>query len=93
MSLKKFLPIYLIFVSMGMVDAAGPMVSLARESFALSITVATLLPLLGYLLFGLLSIPMGVLQDKKGKVFILNLGLNYVCRVNDSYFVRDVEIW
>lgn len=75
MSLKKILPIYLIFLSMGMVDAAGPMVSLARESFDLSITVATLLPFLGYLLFGLLSIPMGVLQDKKGKVFILNLGL------------------
>lgn len=31
MSLKKFLPIYLIFLSMGMVDAAEPMVSLARE--------------------------------------------------------------
>jgi fucose permease len=26
-------------------------------------------------MFGLLSIPMGVIQDKKGKVFILNLGL------------------
>ncbi len=75
MSVKRFLPIYLIFLSMGMVDAAGPMVSLARESFVLSITVATLLPFLGYLMFGLLSIPMGVLQDKKGKVFILNLGL------------------
>ena len=60
---------------MGMVDSAGPMVSLARESFTLSITVATLLPFLGYLMFGLLSIPMGVLQDKKGKIFILNLGL------------------
>jgi FHS family L-fucose permease-like MFS transporter len=75
MNLKKFLPIYLIFLSMGMVDAAGPMVSLARETFALSITVATLLPFLGYLLFGLLAIPMGVWQDKKGKVFTLNLGL------------------
>jgi len=73
--LKKGLPICLIFLSMGMVDAAGPMVSLARESFTLSITVATLLPFLGYLMFGLLSVPMGILQDKKGKVFIINLGL------------------
>ncbi|WP_372934365.1 MFS transporter [Mariniphaga sediminis] len=72
---KQFLPVYLIFLSMGMVDAAGPMVSLARESFTLSITAATLLPFLGYLMFGVLSIPMGILQDKKGKVFILNLGL------------------
>jgi FHS family L-fucose permease-like MFS transporter len=75
MNLKKTLPVYLIFLSMGMVDAAGPMVGLARESFVLSITVATLLPFLGYLMFGLLSIPMGVLQDKNGKIFILNLGL------------------
>lgn len=75
MSLKKFLPVYLIFLSMGMVDAAGPMVSLARESFTLSITMAALLPFLGYLMFGLLSVPMGVIQDKKGKVFIINAGL------------------
>lgn len=69
------LPVYLVFLSMGMVDAAGPMVSLARESFTLSITMAALLPLLGYLMFGVLSIPMGVWQDKKGKFFILNLGM------------------
>ena len=73
--MKKIYPVYLVFLTMGMVDSAGPMVSLARESFTLSITVATLLPFLGYLMFGLLSIPMGVLQDKKGKIFILNLGL------------------
>lgn len=73
--MKKIYPVYLIFLTMGMVDAAGPMVSLARESFTLSITIATLLPFLGYLMFGLLSIPMGVLQGKKGKKFILNLGL------------------
>ncbi len=74
-NLKKFLPVYLIFLAMGMVDAAGPMVSLARESFTLSITMATLLPLFGYLMFGFLSIPMGVVQDRKGKLFVINLGL------------------
>src|SRR5690606_1630661 len=52
-----------------------PMVSLAKESFLLSITVATALPFIGYLLFGLFSIPVGVLQNKKGKVFVINLGL------------------
>ena len=72
---KRILPVYLIFLSMGMVDAAGPMVSLARESFNISITMATLLPLLGYLMFGVLSIPMGVIQDKKGKIAVLNLGM------------------
>jgi MFS transporter, FHS family, L-fucose permease len=71
----KIIPIYLVFLSMGMIDAVGPMVSLARDSFSISITMATLLPLLGYIMYGLLSIPIGLLQDKKGKKFILNLGL------------------
>ncbi len=72
----RTLPIYLVFLSMGMIDAVGPMVSLARESFRISITMATLLPLLGYLMYGFLSVPIGLLQDKKGKKFILNLGLS-----------------
>ncbi len=72
----RVLPIYLVFLSMGMIDAVGPMVSLARESFKISITMATLLPLLGYLMYGLLSVPIGLLQDRKGKKFILNLGLS-----------------
>ncbi|MGV8091091.1 MAG: sugar MFS transporter [Mangrovibacterium sp.] len=75
MSFKKYFPVYLIFLSMGMVDAASPMVSLARESFTLPITLAALLPFTGYLMFGVLAIPMGILQDKKRKVFILNTGL------------------
>ncbi len=73
--IKKTLPVYLIFLSMGMIDAVGPMVSLAKESFNISITMATLLPLLGYIMYGLLSIPIGLLQDRKGKIYILNLGL------------------
>ncbi len=72
---KKALPLLLIFTAMGLVDATGPMVSLARESFSLSNTMATLLPLFGYIMYGLFSVPMGVLQDRKGKKFTMNLGL------------------
>jgi len=61
---------------MGMIDSAGPMVSLARNSFHISNTMASLLPMLGYIMYGLLSIPVGLLQDKKGKKFVLNLGLS-----------------
>ncbi len=75
MMVKKTLPVYMIFLAMGMVDSAGPMVSLAKDSFKISNTMATLLPLLAYLMYGLLSVPVGLLQDKKGKKFILNLGL------------------
>ena len=72
---------------MGMIDAVGPMVSLAKESFNISITMATLLPLLGYLMYGLLSIPIGVLQDKKGKIFIINLGLTI------AFLGLTIPIW
>lgn len=37
--------------------------------------MASLLPMLAYIMYGLLSVPIGLLQDKKGKKFILNLGL------------------
>lgn len=72
----RTLPIYLIFMSMGMIDSTGPMVSLAKESFNISNTMASLLPMLGYIMYGLLSVPIGLLQDKKGKKFVLNFGLS-----------------
>jgi FHS family L-fucose permease-like MFS transporter len=73
---KKALPLYLIFTAMGLVDATGPMVSLARESFSISTTMATMLPMFGYIMYGLFSVPMGVLQDRKGKKFTMNVGLS-----------------
>jgi len=71
----KTLPIFLIFISMGLIDSAGPMVSLAQKSFKISNTMAALLPLLAYVMYGVLSAPVGLLQDKRGKKFVLNLGL------------------
>lgn len=71
----KTLPIFLIFISMGMIDSAGPMVSLAQGSFKISNTMASMLPMLAYIMYGVLSVPIGLLQDKKGKKFVLNFGL------------------
>ncbi len=65
----------MIFLAMGLIDSAGPMVSLAKESFKISNTMASLLPMLAYIMYGLLSVPIGLLQDRKGKKFILNIGL------------------
>jgi MFS transporter, FHS family, L-fucose permease len=73
----KTIPIYMIFLAMGLIDSAGPMVSLAKESFRISNTMASLLPMLAYIMYGLLSVPIGLLQDKKGKKFIMNLGLAF----------------
>jgi fucose permease len=72
----KTLPVFFAFLCMGFLDAVGPFVGLAKETFALSNLVASFIPFVGFIMFGLLSIPMGVLQDKKGKKFILILGLS-----------------
>ncbi|HTX17958.1 MAG TPA: MFS transporter [Bacteroidota bacterium] len=71
----KVVPVFLAFLAMGFLDAVGPFVGLAKNEFTLSNTVAFLIPFMGYIMFGLLSVPMGITQAKKGKKFILLLGL------------------
>ncbi|MCX6251007.1 MAG: MFS transporter [Bacteroidetes bacterium] len=74
-NLWKSFPIFLAFLCMGFGDVVGPMVGLAKSSFQLSNFVAQLLPLMGFIMFGLLSVPLGVFQDRKGKKFLLVMGL------------------
>ncbi|MGQ9917653.1 MAG: MFS transporter [Bryobacteraceae bacterium] len=73
--MKRALPVFLAFLAMGFADAAGPFVSLAREQFQLSYFAAQWIPFSGFILFGLLSLPMGLLQDRIGKKAVLLLGL------------------
>ena len=60
---------------MGFGDVVGPLVELAKESFKLSQFMAQLLPVAGLLMFGVLSVPMGILQDRLGKKPLLMFGL------------------
>lgn len=69
------LPIFFAFLCMGFGDAVGPLVGLAKDTFELSNFVAQLISFSGFIMFGLLSISLGVFQDKKGKKYILLLGL------------------
>jgi fucose permease len=71
----RTLPVFLAFLAMGFGDAVGPFVGLAKNEFHLSNTVATLIPFVGFIMFGLLSVPFGVFQDKRGKKFVLMMGL------------------
>jgi FHS family L-fucose permease-like MFS transporter len=71
----RTIPIFLSFLAMGFADAAGPFVSLAKSEFHLSNAVASLIPFVGFGMFGLLSIPIGVFQDQRGKKLVLMLGL------------------
>jgi MFS transporter, FHS family, L-fucose permease len=72
---NKTFPILLAFLCMGFGDVVGPLTGLAKEHFQLSNFMAQLLPFVGYIMFGILSVPTGVLQDRTGKKFILLLGL------------------
>lgn len=71
----KTVPIFLAFLCMGFGDVVGPLVGLVKETFGLSYTMAQLVPFVGFIMFGVLSVPIGLYQDKKGKKFILILGL------------------
>ncbi len=73
--MRKAVPIFLAFLVMGFGDAVGPFVGLAKNEFNLSNTLAFIIPFMGFIMFGLLSVPMGIFQDRKGKKFTLLLGL------------------
>ncbi len=75
MKYKSF-SIFLVFLIMGFGDAVGPLVSLAKDTFGVSNAVAQLLPMTGFLMFGLFSVPMGIVQDKRGKMLVLLVGLS-----------------
>jgi len=68
-------PIFLAFLCMGFGDVVGPLVSLVKDSFEVSNFQAFLMTFSGFIMFGVLSIPIGLLQDQKGKKFIMNMGL------------------
>lgn len=72
---RKAFPVFLAFLAMGFVDAVGPFVSLAKQEFQLSNTIASLIPCVGLSMFGLLSVPAGILQTRYGKKTVLILGL------------------
>ncbi len=71
----KTMPIFLAFLCMGFGDAAGPLVNLATEAFGISNAVASLIASAGFIMFGLLSIPMGIVQYRIGKKNVMILGL------------------
>ena len=78
MSKKNFYkstPIFLAFLCMGFGDAVGPFVGLAKDTFELSTFAATLIQFIGFTMFLLLSIPMGIVQDRTSRKGVLRLGL------------------
>lgn len=71
----KSTPIFLAFLIMGFGDVAGPLTSQLQNDFMLSNFQAGLVTFMAFIMFGLLSIPMGLYQDRKGRKHVLMLGL------------------
>jgi|APDOM4702015191_1054821.scaffolds.fasta_scaffold38318_1 fucose permease len=69
------LPIFLAFLCMGFGDVVGPLTSQVQSDFHLNNLSASLLTTMGFIMFGVLSIPLGIVQDRVGKKRVLVAGL------------------
>lgn len=67
--------VFLVFLAMGFGDAAGQLVSIVEKAFKVTPFAASLVSLSGMIMFGVLSVPMGVQQSKIGKKKMLIIGL------------------
>lgn len=75
MKQNKSIPVFLAFLAMGFGDVAGPLTSQIQKEYALNNFSAGLVTFMGFIMFGLLSVPLGIYQDRKGKKHVLLLGL------------------
>lgn len=71
----KAYPIFLAFLCMGFGDVVGPLTSQLQNDYQLSNLAAGLVTFMGFIMFGLLSVPMSIYQARKGKKQVLMLGL------------------
>ncbi|MRT93693.1 sugar MFS transporter [Ancylomarina sp. 16SWW S1-10-2] len=68
-------PIFLAFLCMGFGDVVGPLTSQLQAEYELTNFMASLVTFMGFIMFGLLSVPMALFQDRKGKKTVLLLGM------------------
>jgi len=66
-SVKKALPVLFGFFIMGLVDLVGIATNYVKKDFALSDTLANMLPMTLFLWFAILSVPVGVLMNSLGR--------------------------
>ena len=70
-------PIFLAFLCMGFGDASGQLVSVVEKAFGVSPFTASLVSFSGMIMFGVLSIPLGIIQSRVGKKKVLLTGLAF----------------
>jgi MFS transporter, FHS family, L-fucose permease len=74
-NITKIAPVLMAFFVMSFVDLVGIGVDMVKKDMSLSSTLAQLIPSAAFLWFLLLSVPVGVLQSRLGKRFMLNIGM------------------
>ncbi len=72
---NKLFPVFLSFIVMGFVDIIGVAVGYIKQDFQVTDFIAQFLPMMVLLWFFVLSVPVGILQDKIGKRNMLNIGM------------------
>jgi MFS transporter, FHS family, L-fucose permease len=73
--ITKIFPVLMAFFVMSFVDLVGIGVDRVSKDLNLSATLAQLIPSVAFLWFLLLSVPVGVMQSRLGKRFMLNVGM------------------
>jgi len=73
--LRYIAPVLLSFFVMSFCDLVGIGVDNAKADFELSNTLAQLIPMAVFAWFFILSVPVGILQDRIGKRNMLNIGM------------------
>ena len=66
-SVTKVLPVLFGFFIMGLVDLVGIATNYVKQDFALSDTLANMLPMTLFLWFGILSVPTSIMMNKLGR--------------------------
>jgi len=74
-NLSKIAPVLMGFFVMSFVDLVGIGVDRVSVDMSLSATIAQLIPSAAFLWFLLLSVPVGVMQSRLGKRYMLNIGM------------------
>lgn len=77
-SIAKVLPVLFGFFIMGLVDLVGIATNYVKLDFALSDTLANMLPMTLFLWFAVLSVPTGIIMNKLGRkqTVVISMGIS-----------------
>jgi len=83
LSISKMLPVLFGYFIMGFVDLVGIATNYVKQDFALSDTLANMLPMTLFLWFAILSVPTGMMMNKLGRkqTVLLSMTITFLAMV------------